>query len=64
MRHTYKIGDIVWHTPGMIHGAPGEVEIVRQMPEVEREPQYRVRSRADGQERACGEATLRPLSRH
>jgi hypothetical protein len=57
--HRFKIGQrVASHSP---HVPPGPYEIVALLPPVSGQPHYRVRSTADGHQRALLEVQLTPL---
>ena len=61
--HRYKVGQIVMAPSGEPYAMipRGPYVIVRLMPSSAGEPQYRVRSSADGLERVVLESQLRPV---
>ena len=60
-RHSFKVGQTVVAPYSGLHGLipRGPYVIVRLLPQVDGEPQYRVRSAADGHERALLESQVK-----
>jgi hypothetical protein len=58
--HKFKLGELVElaRTSG-IYAGPGPYEIVRLLPEVDGEPQYRVRGRHEDHERMVKQSGLK-----
>lgn len=61
-QHRFAIGQIVNVLPQRFEGLHpvGTFEIVEQLPELDRELQYKVRSRSEPFERMVGEGRLTP----
>ena len=58
--HKFKLGELVdlKQTPA-IYAPPGPYEIVRLLPAVDHEPQYRIKGRHEDHERVVKESYLR-----
>jgi len=58
--HKFKLGELVELAPTPdIFAAPGPYEIVRLLPAVNGEPQYRIRGRHEDHERVVKESYLK-----
>ncbi|HEY4773601.1 MAG TPA: hypothetical protein VIH40_02180 [Xanthobacteraceae bacterium] len=59
--HRFRVGETVQLIEGTRYLAPaaGAYEVVRQLPDSEGEPHYRVKSRSEAHERVVKESQLR-----